>query len=316
MSMKTNIYENTKYGIVTIISHIKDETYAYGSGFIVSEEGHIITSGHNCTDTKKIMVLHNSNLLKAKIVGIDNRTDIAVLKIKPILEPIILKFSNKEIKSGDKCYILGNHADSVQCICHVGHVKFDNYISNDVFESIVVDVNANKGTSGSPVLDEDGKIIGMVNWFMDRDCSGGITSKYIKKIYERIQETNSDLKKSFIGFRTRQLKLQDIVHYNINMAKKEVLGEILIENSEDSILKKNDIIIKINKEKIGILHKSIESAVYMLKPGETITIEYFSFSPENGMSWMNNIHKAEIELKDYPDSLDKPILGKSKIRLN
>ena len=314
--MKTNIYKNTKCGIVTIVSHIRDEIYAYGSGFIVSEDGYIITSGHNCNDSKKIMVLHNSNLLKAKIIGIDNRTDIAVLKIKPVIEPVILEFSTRQIKSGDKCYILGNHADSVQCICHVGHVKFENYISNEVFESIVVDVNANKGTSGSPVIDMDGKIIGMVNWFMDRDCSGGITSNYIEKIYNRIILSNSNMEKSFIGFRTRQLKLQDIVHYNINMAKKEVLGEILTEDTPDSTLKKNDIIIKINNEKIGILHKSIESVVYMLKHDETIKVEYFKFSPENGMSWLTNIHTIEIQVKEFPKSLDKPILGKSKIRLN
>jgi S1-C subfamily serine protease len=307
--------DNAKQCIITVISHIKDDTYAYGSGFFVSKNGHIITSAHNCNDAKKIMVLHENNILKSKLIGIDNRTDIAVLKINPVFEPECLKFSTEEVKSGDECYILGNHADSAKCICHVGHVKFDKYISGHVFESIVVDVNVNKGTSGSPILDNEYNIIGMVNWFMDRDCSGGTKSNYIKEIYKEILEKNI-IEKSYIGFKTRKLKLQDIVHYNINMAKKQVLGELITEETTDSFLKKNDIITKINDEKIGILHKSIESVVYLMKPGEYVSVEYYKFCPENGMAWMTQIKTNTIKLKSFPSENDKPILGKSKIRLN
>ena len=70
--------------------------------------------------------------------------NIGILKIKSCNNLNYVSFpDDSSIKSGNICYILGNHADSAQCICHIGNVKFEKYLSNEVFESIVIDVNVN-----------------------------------------------------------------------------------------------------------------------------------------------------------------------------
>ena len=309
------IYDKYNDCIVTVITKIKDEIYSYGSGFVISENGYVITSGHNCLDCENITVLHNNSLYKTNLINIDKRTDIAILKIKSNNMFNYLSFAeNCKTKSGNVCYILGNHADSAQCICHIGNVKFEKYLSNEVFESVVIDVNVNKGTSGSPILDENGFIIGMINWFMDRDCSGGVTGKYIKHISNEI--ISKTFKKSHIGFQTKQLKLQDIIHHDINMAKKRVRGEIITEDIENSTLKKNDIIIEINGYNVGVLDSNIESIVYTLNIDEDVEVKYYKFSPKNGMSWDTYEHTTSVKLIQFPESNDRAILGKSKIKLN
>lgn len=310
----SEIFEKFNKCIITVISTIGNEVYSYGSGFFVSSDGFIITSGHNCVSSIKLSILYNNALYKAKLIGLDKRTDIALLKIKSINNDYLKFNRDYEICSGNICYILGNHADSAQCICHIGNIKFEKYLSNEVFESIVVDVNVNKGTSGSPILNEKGEIIGIINWFMDRDCSGGVTSYYLEEVYKRLLKGN--FKKSYIGLNTKQLKLQDIIHYDINMAKKKVRGEILIEDNDEIGLKKHDIIVSVNNKDVGILDSNIESIVYLLDIDDEINISYYKFSPENGMSWNTYEYSKNVKLQEYPDYKDHAIIGKTKIRFN
>ena len=311
----SEIYGKYKKCIVTVITKIQNDIYSYGSGFLISENGYVVTSGHNCIDSESVTVLHNDSLHKTKLISIDKRTDIAILKIKTNNIFDYLSFSDEsKAKSGNMCFILGNHADSAQCICHIGNVKFEKYLSNEVFESIVIDVNVNKGTSGSPIIDENGYIIGMINWFMDRDCSGGVTGKYIQHISNEI--INETFTKSYIGFKTKQLKLQDIIHHDINMAKKRVRGEIITEEIENSELKKNDIIIEVNGENVGVLDSNIESIVYTLSNNKEVEVKYYKFCPENGMSWNTYEHTTQVKLLQFPESNDHAILGRSKIKLN
>jgi S1-C subfamily serine protease len=310
----SQIYDMYNTTIVTVISKMGDEVYSYGSGFFISDNGYIVTSGHNCTGSSKVSILYNNSIYKTKVIGIDKRTDLSILKIK-VSNVKYLTFENdRDAKSGEVCYILGNHTDSAQCICHIGNIKFNKYLSTEVFESIVVDVNVNKGTSGSPILNADGNIIGIINWFMDRDCSGGVTSKYMSEISRRI--INGSFKKAHIGINTKQLKLQDIIHYDINMAKQKVRGEIVVEDNDVLDIKKNDIIVSVNNENIGVLDSNIESSVYLLKPGDDVEVSYYKFSPENGMSWNTYEYTKNITITEYPESKDHAIIGKTKIRFN
>ena len=311
----SKIYEKYNECIVTVITKIKDEIYSYGTGFLISETGHVVTSGHNCIDAESVTILHNESLYKSKVMDIDKRTDVAVVKIKANVPFVFLSFSDDcTTQSGTTCYIMGNHADSAQCICHIGHIKFEKYLSNEVFESVVIDVNVNKGTSGSPILDSEGFVIGMINWFMDRDCSGGVTGHYIKYVSRAI--INGDFRKSYIGIQTKQLKLQDIIHHGINMAKKRVRGQIVTEEIEDSILKKHDIIIEVNGKSVGVLDSNIESIVYTMERNAEVEVKYYKFSSNNGMSWNTNEQVTFLKLVEFPKSLDHAILGMSKIKLN
>ena len=138
----SEISEKNKNCIVTVITKIQNDIYSYGSGFLISENGYVVTSGHNCIDSESVTVLHNDSLHKTKLISIDKRTDIAILKIKTNNIFDYLSFSDESLKakSGNVCYILGNHADSAQCICHIGNVKFEKYLSNEVFELSLIHI--------------------------------------------------------------------------------------------------------------------------------------------------------------------------------
>lgn len=297
--------------IVTVISTIGNNSFAYGTGFIVTDSGYIITSCHNCIDAISVSILFESKVLKkCKVIGLDKRTDICVLKVSGLnVVPLQLDINNTA-KMSDKCYIIGNNEESSQSMCGVGHIKFSNYISSHVFDSIVIDINVNKGTSGSPILNKQGLVIGMVNWFMDRDCSGGISAKYILNMFQKI--INGDISKSYIGVKTKPLRLQDILLYNISMLKKFVCGEIVTETTE--LFQKHDIITKINDQPVGILHTKIESLLYTLPIGTPIKIEYYKHNLENGMSWNTVLSEVWLTTVMYPDELNQNILNSRNIK--
>ena len=297
--------------VVTVISTIGNNSFAYGTGFIVTDTGYIITSCHNCIDAISVSILFDNKVLKkCQVIGMDKRTDICVLKISG-MHVVPLQIETEETpKMSDKCYIIGNNEESSQSMCGVGHIKFDNYISSNVFDSIVIDININKGTSGSPILNKSGRVIGMVNWFMDRDCSGGISAKYILNMFQKI--INGDLSKSYIGVKSKPIRLQDILHYNISMLKKSVSGEIVTE--EAGIFQKNDIITKINDQNVGILYTKIETLLYTLPAGTSIKIEYYKHNPENGMSWNTSPIEVWLNTVLYPEELDKNIINSKNIK--
>ena len=185
-------------------------------------------------------------------------------------------------------------------------------MSENVFKSIVIDINVNKGTSGSPILNENGKIIGIINWFMDKECSGGVKSEYIKQFVNNTR--NENICNSYIGCLSRPLKIQDIMYNNITMASHFVRGELVLNDNE--MFNKNDIILKINGVNIGILHDSIEAILYFMTPGDMIDVTYYECTPENGISWNMSQKIKQVSLIEYPDEMKESIRGKSKIKLN
>ena len=70
---------------------------------------------------------------------------------------------------------------SVSCTC-----RMLRDVSSAVIPGLALTLYPHQYTSGSPILDENGNIIGMINWFMDRDCSGGVRGKYIKYVSDKI----------------------------------------------------------------------------------------------------------------------------------
>lgn len=145
-----------------------------GSGFIISEDGYIVTNNHLVQNATKITVkLLNNDEYIAKIVGTDPQTDIAVIKIKAKNLPIIQLGDSDKADVGEWVVALGNpfglsHSLSAGILSakgrsSVGLADYENFLQTDAA--------INQGNSGGPLLDLDGKVIGINTAIFSR--SGG-----------------------------------------------------------------------------------------------------------------------------------------------
>jgi serine protease Do len=137
---------------------------ARGSGFIIRDDGLVVTNNHVVKDGSAVSVtLDDGTELKAKVLGSDPRTDIAVLKIEAGKQlPFIQLGNSRDVRPGEWVIAMGNPfglggsvtAGIVSAVSRdIGSGPYDQFIQ--------VDAPINQGNSGGPLFTQDGKVIGM-----------------------------------------------------------------------------------------------------------------------------------------------------------
>ena len=137
---------------------------ARGSGFIIRADGLIVTNNHVVKDASAVSVtLDDGTELKARVLGVDPRTDIAVLRVeagRPL--PYIQLGNSRDVRPGEWVVAMGNPfglggtvtAGIVSAVSRdIGSGPYDQFIQ--------VDAPINQGNSGGPLFTQDGKVIGM-----------------------------------------------------------------------------------------------------------------------------------------------------------
>ena len=153
--------------------HHKEKTvpYAIGSGFIISSDGYILTNDHVIKGSNGVVVtLDNGKEYKAKVIGRDAPTDIALLKINATgLKPLVIGDSNK-LKKGQWVLAIGSPF-GLDSTVTAGIVSAINRNTGDYLPFIQTDVAVNPGNSGGPLLNLEGHVVGINSQIISR--SGG-----------------------------------------------------------------------------------------------------------------------------------------------
>lgn len=171
------LYEKSIQAVVTLIVETEiNGSFGFvtpqegqGSGFIINDQGHIITNNHVVEDSTKItVILHDDRRLEAEVVGTDRESDIALLQIKTEtlgkIEPLLLGDSDN-IKPGQMAIALGSPfgldgSITIGIISGVGR-SLGSASQRPNPEIIQTDAAINPGNSGGPLLNSIGKVIGI-----------------------------------------------------------------------------------------------------------------------------------------------------------
>jgi len=139
------------------------ETNSLGSGFIISKDGDIISNHHVVKDADEIIVrLSDRREFKAEIIGVDEKSDIALLKIKANDLPTVELGIGEEVEVGEWVLAIGSpfgfdHSVTAGIVSAKGRsLPRENYVP-----FIQTDVAINPGNSGGPLFNLDGKVIGV-----------------------------------------------------------------------------------------------------------------------------------------------------------
>lgn len=145
-----------------------------GSGFIYDPKGYILTNHHVIEDADEIIVrLADRREFEAELIGSDETSDIAVLKIKADGDLPYLKLGNSDtVKPGQWVMAIGSPFNFEQSVtAGIVSAKGRTNRAQQYVPFIQTDVAINRGNSGGPLLDMDGEVIGINSWILS--SSGG-----------------------------------------------------------------------------------------------------------------------------------------------
>jgi serine protease Do len=163
------VLKGSKPAVVTVLS---DD--GFGSGFIISSDGYILTNYHVIQDEKNISVKLNSNVkMKASIVKSNKEYDLALLKIDAEELQAITVGNSDNVEVGDEVYAIGTPMDETlgQTITR-GIISGQREIKNVKY--LQTDVSINPGNSGGPLLNEKGEVIGVTTMKISGEGVEGI----------------------------------------------------------------------------------------------------------------------------------------------
>lgn len=165
----TSLYEENCNTVVVIDGFIlqngKETHYSQSSGFIISDDGYILTNHHCVEGMDKITVmLYSGECFDGKVIGSDDRTEVAVIKIDTDLKlkKAVLGDSDK-IKIGQYAIAIGNPVgyEYSMSIGFVSGVEREVDSNNFRYKMIQVDTPLNSGNSGGPLFNSSGEVIGI-----------------------------------------------------------------------------------------------------------------------------------------------------------
>lgn len=236
-------------------------TPASGSGFILTEDGYIVTNYHVIENSTSISVaLYDGSTYDAKIVGYDDSNDIAVLKIEATgLTPVILGDSS-QMYVGDQVLAIGNPLGELTFSLTGGLISALNRqitLDNLYLDLIQTDCAINAGNSGGPLFNMYGEVIGITNAKYSSSGSSSIASidniafaipiNNVKTIITSIIE-NGYYAKPYIGVSISDLGSD---YHGFGLPEGAVIRAVQEDSpAQEAGLQTNDIVTHVNGEEV------------------------------------------------------------------
>ena len=209
------------------------KTNSLGSGFIIDTSGVVVTNNHVIADADEINIIMNDGTkIKADIVGVDKKTDLAVLKFKPPHPLTAVKFGDSDkLRLGDWVVAIGNPF-SLGGTVTAGIVSAKNRdISSGPYDSYIqTDAAINRGNSGGPLFNLDGDVIG-VNTLIISPSGGSIgigfavPSKTVAGVVDQLRQFG-ELRRGWLGVRIQSVTDEIAESLNIKPARGALIAGI------------------------------------------------------------------------------------------
>ena len=292
----SKIFENACNQVVGITTEVTYTNFfgqttsapVTGSGFLISEDGYILTNFHVIEyaydyDYEISVMLHDESTYVATIVGIESDNDLAVLKIDVTdMTPAVLGKSS-DILVGDTIYAVGNPLGELEFTMTTGTVTaLDREIITENNGSPInmfqIDAAVNSGNSGGPVYNTKGEVVGIVT---AKSSGTGIEGIGFAIPADEAASIAADLmEKGYVSGKAR-MGIQMDVRYNASYANYYNLPVgayvIFVEPgscAETAGIRSGDIITKLDDIEITN-HEEMSNAVKKSKAGQTSTITLY-----------------------------------------
>jgi serine protease Do len=234
------------------------KTNSLGSGFIVDTSGIVVTNNHVIADADEINVIMNDGTkIKAELVGVDKKTDLAVLKFKPVKPLVAVKFGDSDkLRLGEWVIAIGNPF-SLGGTVTAGIVSARNRdINSGPYDSYIqTDAAINRGNSGGPLFNLDGEVIG-VNTLIISPSGGSIgigfavPSKTVVGVVDQLRQFG-ELRRGWLGVRIQQVTDEIAESLNIKPARGALIAGVEDKGpAKPAGIEPGDVVVKFDGKDI------------------------------------------------------------------
>jgi serine protease Do len=256
-----------------------DAKRGQGSGFIVSADGIVLTNAHVVADADQISVkLTDRREFEAKVIGIDKRTDVAVLRIDATNLPVVKIGDPASLKVGEWVAAIGSPFGFENTITSgIVSAKARSLPDENYVPFIQTDVAVNPGNSGGPLFNMDGEVVGINSQIFSR--TGGYMGLSFAIPIDVAMQIRDELMAHGKVTRGRLgVQIQDI---NQSLAQSfgmpKVQGALISTVEADSPaakagLKSGDVVLAVNGKEISRLSE-LPAAIAAIKPGTQARLE-------------------------------------------
>lgn len=257
---------------------IEREQHSLGSGFMINEEGLILTNNHVVAEADEIHVqFSDEKKYPAKVVGTDEKTDIAVIKIKADKQlPYVQLGDSDKLEIGDWVVAVGNpfgldHTVTAGIVSAKGRVigagPYDNFIQTDA--------SINPGNSGGPLFNTAGEVIG-VNTAIFSGGQGlgfAIPINMAKRLIPQLVEKGKVVDRGWLGVQIQTMTEELAKSFGLTEAKGALIGDVVPGSPADKAgIKRGDVVLKFNDQPI-IRSQELPGLVAASPSGKTVKLE-------------------------------------------
>jgi serine protease Do len=251
-------------------------TGSLGSGFVVREDGLIVTNRHVIADARSVKVrLSDGREFAAKILGVDAVTDIAVLSIQAGRLPVLRLGSSKTVSVGDVVIAIGNPYGLGQSVT-AGIVSARGRIIEDdpYIDFLQTDAAINRGNSGGPLMTVDGLVVGVTSVIFSP--SGGsvglgfaIPAETVSAVVRDI-EAHGRVERGYLGISAQPMTATMAAALHLKNAEGALVTVVEAHGPADGALIIGDVLLKI--ESIPVSFKDLGKLSARLVPDSLATV--------------------------------------------
>jgi serine protease Do len=254
--------------------------HGLGSGVIVTRNGYILTNDHVVDHAKEVKVtLQDGRQYTAKVIGLDPKSDIAVVKIDAKNLPVVPMADSAQVRVGDVVLAIGNPFGVGQTVTEgiVSAKDRGNMGIEDYEDFIQTDAAINPGNSGGALVDVEGRLIGINTAILSR--SGGsqgvgfaIPSDLARNVMESLIKYGH-VTRGYLG-----LMIQDVTpvlakEFKLKEPTGALVGEVEPHGpAAKAGFKDGDVVQQFNHQKVAD-SRSLRLTVAETKPGSTVPVE-------------------------------------------
>ena len=276
---------------------------AQGSGFYISSDGYVVTNNHVVEGGKDITVVQSDGAeLKAKLIGRDPKTDLALIKVDAKTpKPYVAFGDSDKLRVGDWVLAVGNPFGLGGTVTsgivsargrEIGAGPYDDFLQ--------IDASINRGNSGGPTFDVHGSVMG-VNTAIYSPTGGSvgigfaIPSNIAKDVIAQLR-ADGKVTRGWLGVAIQPVDKDMAASLSLDKPKGALVADVTPDSPAQKYgLKAGDVITSVNGKEMEDV-REVSRTVASLKPGTTIKV---------GLWRDGKARNVDVAIAVFPDKLDK-----------
>ena len=300
-------------------------TSCAGSGFVLTQDGYIVTNNHVVSDADEgtiVVRLYSGEEYTADVVGTDSMNDVALLKIETEGLQTVTIGDSDEIEVGEIVEAIGNPLGELTFTMTAGYISaLDREINADgtPINMLQTDAAINSGNSGGPLFDMNGNVIGITTAKVSGETESGVTIEgigfaipinYVLRVVYDLQQYGRVRGRAYLGVTLQDLDSTVAATYNLP-AGPQIVTVTEGSCAETAGLQPSDIILEFEGREIGS-YTDLVSALSKKQAGDTVTMRIYRAGAELELTLTLDERPDETEIASAEQQANQQIPSDSE----